>query len=107
MIDACGDRRRTKVFAKILLRHSLYQSLGYGHGFAQYFLHVDCPDGRLRGQVKAKSEAVYQRLMEATESASVTARQQRERAAQQQEAARRARRQPSVRDLFGAAGGGS
>ena len=51
----------------------MYQSLGYGHGFVLRFWHVDCPDGRLRGQVKAKGEAVYQRLMAATESAPVTA----------------------------------
>ena len=57
-------------------------------------------------QVKAKGEAVYQRLMAATESAPVTARQQREQAAQQQAAEQRARRQPSVRDLFHAASSG-
>ena len=87
-------------------RLRMYQRLGYGHGFAVNYWHVDCPDSLMLARVKASRETVYQQVMAATESASVTARRQREHEAQQRATARQARRQPSVRDLFRAAGGG-
>ena len=77
-------------------RLRMYQSLGYGSGYAQQFWHVDCPDGRIMGRVRGYSVAVHQQVVAAQER--VAARRQQERARAE---AQRARAQPSVRAFFG------
>ena len=79
-------------------RLRMYQRLGYGNGsgYAQQFWHVDCPDGRVMGQVHGYSVAVHQQVVAA--QGQVAARRQQERA---REEAQRARAQPSVRAFFG------
>jgi len=74
----------------------MYQSLGYGSGHAQLFWHVDCPDGRIMGQVRAYSVAVHQQAVVAAQG-QVAERRQQERARAE---AQRARAQPSVRAFF-------